>query len=93
MAPPLHLVRPHEALGQQLPVSRYQCSARTFPKQLPDVESPADDHVLKVRSKGQIHLKGKIVLIGESLAGQQVATGPSSTDGMFDVYFCQKHIT
>jgi len=87
-----NLIRPHEALGQQPPVSRYQNSARPFPEQLPDLEYPASDHVLKVKSKGQIHLKGKIVFIGEGLAGQQVAIRPSSIDGVLDVYFCHKHL-
>lgn len=87
-----NLIRPHESLGQQPPVTRYQNSARPFPEQLPDIEYPVGDHVLKVKSKGQIHLKGKIVFIGEGLAGQHVAIRPSTIDGLFDVYFCHKRI-
>jgi len=52
----------------------------------------ASDRVVRVKSKGQICLKGKIVFIGEGLAGQQVAIRLSSTDGVLDVDFSHKRI-
>lgn len=85
-----NLVRPHEALGQQPPVSRYRPSARAYPERLPEVHYEPGDRVLKVRTKGQIHFAGQQLFIGEGLAGEQVAIRSTSTEGLFAVYFCHK---
>jgi transposase InsO family protein len=47
-----NLIRPHEALGQKPPISRYVPSARPFPAQLPAVEYDEGDDVRKVRQHG-----------------------------------------
>ena len=87
-----NLVRPHEALGQKPPVTRYTPSARPFPEQLPAVEYDDGDHVLKVKQKGQIAYQGRMVFIAEALAGEYIALRPSEQDGVMTVYFCHKRI-
>jgi transposase InsO family protein len=85
-------IRPHEALAQQPPVTRYRISGRSFPEHLPAVEYESSDHVLKVRTKGQIHYRGQVVFIGEGLAGEYIAIRPSRVDGIQTVLFCHKEI-
>ena len=87
-----NLIRPHEALGQKPPVSRYQASGRRFPERLPLVEYDVGEYVLKVRSKGQVRYKGREQFIGEGLAGEYVAIRPTNVDGVFAVFFCHKKI-
>lgn len=87
-----NLVRPHEALGQQPPVVRYQPSGRAYSEHLPVLEYPSEDHVLKVKKKGQVMFSGRCVFIGEGLAGEHIAVRATETDGLFAVYFCHKRI-
>ncbi len=87
-----NLVRPHQALGQQSPISRYRPSARFYPEQLPSIEYAPQDRVLKVRKKGQIHIGPRQVFVGEALAGESVALRQSDTDGVLAVFFCHKRI-
>lgn len=87
-----NLVRPHQALGQQSPISRYRSSARFYPEQLPSIEYAPQDRVLKVRKKGQIHIGPRQVFVGEGLAGESVALRQTDTDGVLAVFFCHKCI-
>lgn len=87
-----NLLRPHEALNQRPPVTRYQSSARAFPTRLPDVEYDQGDHVLKVRGNGHVWYKKIQVFIGEGLIGEHIAVRPTAIDGVFSVFFCHKEI-
>jgi transposase InsO family protein len=85
-----NLVRPHEALTQQPPVSRYQPSGREFPSVLPPVEYAPGDIVRKVSNKGEISFHNRRFFVGEGLRAQAVAIKPATGDDMYDVYFCHK---
>lgn len=85
-------LRPHQALDQAVPLSRYRPSARVYPEHLPPVEYEATDRVLKVRKNGQIHLRGKSVFVGDGLVGQHVAVRPTSVDGQLDIVFIHKTV-
>lgn len=87
-----NLLRPHAALGQQPPVSRYQTSGRAFPATLPELEYDTHDAVRKVSDKGEISYQNHRHFIGEGLRTQMVAIRPTTIDGVFDVYFCHKSI-
>lgn len=82
--------RPHQALDQNTPLSRYQPSARAYPEMLPAIEYEPGDWVLKVKAKGQIQARGRTVFVGEGLAGQQVALRPTQRNGVFDIVFIYK---
>lgn len=88
-----NLIRPHEALGQKPPITRYRHSARTFPDQLPTVEYDDADTVRKVRRHGQLAFNGRDYFVGEGLTGQLVAIRPAAEDGMFKVIFCDHEVT
>lgn len=84
--------RPHHALGQHPPLSRYRPSTRTYPEQLPPILYDEGDRVLKVRINGQITLQGRQVFVGEGLAGHPVAVRPTATDGLWDIVFLHRTI-
>jgi transposase InsO family protein len=84
--------RPHEALGMQVPASRYLPSPRPFPETLPPVEYHAADIVRKVRGWGHIRYRNKDYFIGQAFSGLHVALRQTAYDALFDVYFCQHRI-
>lgn len=86
-----NIIRPHAALGQKPPISRFTPSARQFPNRLPAVEY-ATGKVLKVRKSGQIRYDSRDIFVGEGLAGELVALRPTAIDGQLTVYFCDKEI-
>lgn len=87
-----NLIRPHEALGQKPPVTRYTPSARSFPAKLPPVEYDDGDAVRKVRRHGQISFSGNSYFIGEGLYDELVAIRPTEDEAIFTVVFCNKEI-
>jgi transposase InsO family protein len=87
-----NLIRPHEALGQKPPATRYVPSARPFPVLLPLVEYDDGDVVRKVRRHGQLHFQGRDFFVGEGLTDEHVAVRPTDQDGVFKVIFCHREI-
>jgi transposase InsO family protein len=87
-----NLIRPHQALDQKPPVTRYQPSARPYPEQLPEVEYDTGDEVRNVRRNGCIAFSGRQLFVGEGLAGEQVAVRPSDVDGLFQIVFCNRKV-
>lgn len=85
--------RPHEALGMQVPASRYVPSRRAFPEVLPPIEYDMADLVRKVRGWGHIKYKSHDYFIGQAFKGLHVALRPTATDGLLDVYFCRHRLT
>jgi transposase InsO family protein len=84
--------RPHEALSMAVPASRYQPSHRRYPQQLPVIEYGPADIVRKVRHYGHIKFAGREYHVGSAFYGLHVALRQTTTDGLFDVYFCQHKI-
>ena len=58
-------VRPHEALEQKTPSTRYEPSKRIYPEQLPEIEYPEEYYKRKVDQKGYISFKGKPYRVGK----------------------------
>lgn len=87
-----NLLRPHQALGQKPPVSRYQPSGRSMPTDLPAVEYPSSDIVRTVSSSGDISYQCQRHFVGVGLKTQLVAIRPNEADGIADVYFCHQKI-
>jgi hypothetical protein len=71
--------RPHEALGQQTPASRYQPSPRRCPERVDDPHYGQDVAVRRVPSNGQIKWAGELIFVGEALIGEPV--GILETEG------------
>ena len=64
--------RPHEALGQAPPSSRYEPSSRRYPTKIEPPWYDADHAVRQVRSNGEIKWGGDMVFISEALPGETV---------------------
>jgi transposase InsO family protein len=67
-----NLVRPHEALGDRPPVSRWRPSPRPRPAALPAVEYPAGSEVRKVSTVGDVRWRGYRLLAGRGIVGEYV---------------------
>jgi putative transposase len=64
--------RPHEALGQVPPTSRYQASPRAYPDRIEEPWYDADHAVRRVKTSGEIKWGGDLVFVSEALAGEPV---------------------
>jgi putative transposase len=78
--------RPHEALGQQQPASRFARSSRPYPERLPAAEYPSHYEVRRVGSNGTIALFGNIVYLSDALNHQLVGC-VEVDDDIWAVYF------
>ncbi len=80
-------IRPHQELGDESPISRYEHSDRSFvqPDRCARLGKP-DSIYRRVSSRGQISLGGQRIVIGRGLAGWTVEIRPLGT-GYWHVYF------
>jgi hypothetical protein len=83
-------LRPHEALGDLPPVSRFQPSPRSRPAQLPDVTYPAGSILRTVACSGDIRYHRYRILCGRGIAGQPVRI--QERDREIAIYYCHKQI-
>ena len=65
-------VRPHEALEMRTPASVWHPSPRRYDAHPPRWESPQGSWVLKVDSKGRVHIQGQKCKVGKALSGEWV---------------------
>lgn len=65
-------IRPHEAIGDKPPVSRFRPSTRTRPKRLPPVEYEAGSLLRIVSTSGDVRWNNLRILAGRGLVGQFV---------------------
>jgi len=84
--------RPHEALGLEVPASRYRPSLRCFPQTLPAIEYPDGVYVRKVQQTGELSFQGRSLRVGKAFAGYPIGLRPTGTDGVYDVLFCHHTI-
>jgi hypothetical protein len=85
-------LRPHEGIAYAVPISRYEPSLRTFPKELPVIVYRPDDQVRKVRDQGSITFANQSHFVSRGLIGLPVAVRPTTTDGLFQVMYCHREI-
>jgi transposase InsO family protein len=87
-----NLIRPHEALKLEVPASRYEVSCRVFPESLPEIEYGLGEVVRKVGERGQVRYKQRKYFIGDAFRGLHVALRATTTDGIWEVYFCHQRV-
>jgi len=85
-------LRPHEAIGLDMPVTRYKQSTRAYPEVLPIIDYDSSDIVRKVTDKGIICFKNRRFRVGRAFAGDLVAIRSTNVDDQYDVYFCNQII-
>lgn len=79
--------RPHEALGMETPVRRYQPSQRGHPETPPPVEYGSGVEVRRVDALGQISYRGRTWRVGRAFVGLPVGVRPTQDDGLREVLF------
>lgn len=79
-------LRPHEALDQQTPASRYQPSTRSMPDRLPALEYPDRFELRYVSANGGIRWRSDWVNVSIVCAGEYVGL-EEIDDGIWNVYF------
>ena len=85
--------RPHEALGQQPPATRYRPSPRRRPKQLPTVEYDTGETLRTVSStKAYVSFKGRLWKVPQAFRGERVAVRKLDADGRYGVFFASRKI-
>jgi transposase InsO family protein len=82
--------RPHEALGDQAPVTRWRPSSRVRPRELPTVDYAPGSLLRRVGSNGLFGYRRCYILAGEGLAGESVRIEES--DGCVVVFYGSKEI-
>jgi putative transposase len=78
--------RPHEALGDEVPASRYTRSPRPLPARLAALEYPSHFEVRLVSTTGYIKWIGANVFLASALAGQYIGL-EEIDDGLWTVHF------
>jgi transposase InsO family protein len=91
--PVYNLDRPHQALGQDVPASRYRPSTRSMPSRLPAVAYDTGQIVRTVSStKGYISFKGQPWKVPDAFCGERVAIRPIDQHDLFGVFFASHRI-
>jgi putative transposase len=85
--------RPHEALGQEVPASRYRPSTRAMPDRLPDVAYDEREIVRTVSStKAYVRFKGRLWRVPRAFQGERLAIRQLAADGKYAVCFGAHHV-
>jgi transposase InsO family protein len=83
-----NLERPHEALGQEVPASRYRPSSRAMPERLPAIEYDENEIVRIVgTTKDYVSFKGRLWKLPKAFQGERVAIRPRGPDGHYGIFF------
>lgn len=78
--------RPHEALGNESPATRYAASRRPLPRHVPPLEYPGHMEPRRVGTCGTISWAGAPLFIATALAGEYVAL-EEVDDGIWTLHF------
>lgn len=84
--------RPHQALDNDVPASRYRASTRSYPETLPEIDYSDENQVRIVRGKGEVMFQGHRYFVSEGLKGLPVGIRPTTTDGVFTVRYCHQEV-
>jgi putative transposase len=81
-----NLERPHEALGQDTPASRYTASRQPYPARLPVLEYPGHFLVKRVTDAGTFRFQHRLLYIANALVDQHIGL-EETDDGVWSIYF------
>jgi transposase InsO family protein len=85
--------RPHEALGQQVPASRYRPSLRPMPDRLPAPEYDSHEIVRTVSTtKAYVSFKGRLWKVPAAFCGERLVIRPTSSDTKYGVFFAAHQV-
>ena len=78
--------RPHEALGQETPASRYAASTRAYPARLPVPDYPGHFVVKHVTDAGTCRFQQHLLYLANALVDQWIGL-EETDDGVWSIYF------
>jgi transposase InsO family protein len=78
--------RPHEALKQKPPASRYECSRRPVPHAPKSPEYPDSMQTRRLDGSGRLKFKGHVTLLTKLLANEPVGLDPLD-DESWEIFF------
>ena len=78
--------RPHEALDDETPASRYEPSRRPYPDRIVEFEYPSRFEVRRVSRNNGVRWKGEWVNVSAPLA-EEIVAFEEVDDGIWNVYF------
>ena len=78
--------RPHEALGQSTPASRYRVSPRPYPERLPALEYPGHFVVKKVTTAGTFRFRTRLLYLANAMVDQPIGL-EETDDGIWAIHF------
>lgn len=85
--------RPHEALAQEVPASRYRPSTRQMPERLAEAAYDAHEIVRTVSStKSYVSFKGRFWRVPKAFRGERVAIRPQGRDGRYGIFLAAHRI-
>ncbi len=85
--------RPHEALGQATPATRWRPSKRRMPERLPCAQYDAGEIVRIVpATKDYISFRGRRWKVPQAFRGERVAIRQLDVDGHYGVFFASRRI-
>jgi len=79
--------RPHQALGMDVPASRYRMSPRSMPSTIAPPEYEPEAHVRMVKRNGWFTFHGRVVQCPQAFVGRHLALRATDTDGLFDLCY------
>lgn len=85
-------IRPHHALGLEVPASRYKRSNREYNPIIKPWEYPSGYEVRCVKSTGYISINGQSYFLSEALGGKEVAFRESHKKNCVTLFFRQFRI-
>lgn len=80
-------VRPHHALGLDVPCEHYTSSPRAMPESITSWEYDSDCEIRQVKRNGFISFLGQGWFLSEGLAGKEIAIVPSDTEDVWNILF------
>lgn len=78
--------RPHEALDQETPASRYTPSPRAYHRRLAPIEYPGHFLVKKVTTAGTFRFQHRLIYLANALVDQPIGL-EETDDGIWAIYF------
>lgn len=78
--------RPHEALDDRPPASRWHPSPRPYPRRLPEPEYPGHYHLRLVSNAGMFRMKARAIFLSQALRGDYIGL-EEVEDGIWSIYF------
>jgi transposase InsO family protein len=83
-----NLERPHQALDQEVPASRYCASTRSMPDRIAQVQYDEHEVVRTVgTTKAYVSFKGRQWKLPQAFCGERVAIRPLTAHGQYGVFF------